>query len=117
LKVAISKKHLLVRSCEVAIDKEGFLKELNDWNPAVADELALQENIDLSPAHWELVNLLRDFYQRHQVSPASRALVSLAKRELGPGKGNSNYLMKLFGGSPAKLASKIAGLPKPDNCL
>ena len=27
------------------------------------------------------------------------------------------YLLKLFPGSPAKLASKIAGLPKPDNCL
>lgn len=112
-----SKKYLLVQCREVAIDKDGFLKELNDWNAAVADELALQEKIDLSPSHWELVNLLRDFYRRHQVSPATRALVSLAKRELGPEKGNSNYIMKLFGGSPAKMASKIAGLPKPDNCL
>ena len=27
------------------------------------------------------------------------------------------YLMSLFPGSPAKLGSKIAGLPKPENCL
>jgi tRNA 2-thiouridine synthesizing protein E len=60
---------------------------------------------------------LRAFYQRHQLSPATRALVNLVKRELGPDKGRSVYLMKLFGGSPAKTASKIAGLPKPLNCL
>jgi tRNA 2-thiouridine synthesizing protein E len=51
------------------------------------------------------------------MSPASRALVSLVRRELGADKGTSIYMMKLFQGSPARMANKIAGLPKPDNCL
>jgi len=51
------------------------------------------------------------------LSPATRALISLVKRDLGKEKGRSVYLMKLFRGSPAKMASKLAGLPKPDNCL
>lgn len=99
------------------LDKDGYLKELNDWNEQVASYLAQQENIILSKSHWEVIKLLRRFYHRHQMSPATRALVSLVKRELGPDKGRSVYLMKLFKGSPAKTASKIAGLPKPDNCI
>ena len=99
------------------LDKEGYLRELTDWNEGVAVLLAQQENINLSPAHWEIIKLLRSFYRRHQVSPATRALINLVKRELGPDKGKSVYLMKLFRGSPAKTANKIAGLPKPDNCI
>ena len=100
-----------------SLDKEGYLRELTDWNEGVAVLLAQQENINLGPAHWEVIKLLRSFYRRHQVSPATRALINLVKRELGPDKGKSVYLMKLFRGSPAKTANKIAGLPKPDNCI
>ena len=100
-----------------ALDKEGYLQELGEWDEDVATILAQKENINLSAAHWEIIKLLRSFYRRHQLSPATRALINQVKRELGPDKGKSVYLMKLFRGSPAKTASKIAGLPKPDNCI
>ncbi len=109
--------YLQVHDSKIALDREGYLKDLNEWDKQVAAELALQEGIRLGNSHWEVLNLLRVFYRRHQLSPATRALVSLVKRELGKEKGRSVYLMKLFKGSPAKTASKIAGLPKPDNCL
>ena len=92
------------------LDKEGYLKDLTDWNEQVAMDLALQENINLGPSHWEIIKLLRAFHRRHQMSPATRALNNLVKRELGPEKGRSVYLMKLFRGSYAKTASKIAVL-------
>lgn len=117
LTVSSTTKHLQVQNHKIAIDKDGFLEDLSDWNEEVAVELAQQENINLGPPHWEILNLLRIFYQRHQISPATRALVNLVQRELGSDKGTSIYLMKLFRGSPAKMASKIAGLPKPDNCM
>jgi len=100
-----------------AVDKEGYLRELADWNEEVAEYLAQQEDIRLNASHWEVIKLLRNFYRRHQASPATRALINLMKRELGVDKGRSVYLMKLFRGSPAKTANKIAGLPKPDNCI
>lgn len=108
---------LNINGREIALDKEGYLLELTDWDEDVATALASQEEIVLSPAHWEVINLLRIFYNRHQLSPANRALVSVVKRDLGVDKGKSIYLMKLFRGSPAKTASKISGLPKPENCL
>lgn len=104
-------------------DKEGFLRDLDRWNKELAVTIAASSGIELSDDHWQIIYLLREFYQAHQLSPANRALVALVKRELGADKGNSAYLMGLFKNpnnnkeSAAKLASKIAGLPKPENCL
>lgn len=108
---------LLLNDHSIPLDKEGYLRNLNDWNPQIASQLANLEEVKLTELHWEIIELLRNFYQQHQLSPANRALVNLVKRELGAEKGKSAYLMKLFGGSPAKTCSKLAGLPKPDNCL
>ncbi len=100
-----------------AFDPEGFLRNLMDWDPSVAEQIAQSENIKLTPAHWEIVHQLRAYYREFDSSPAMRALVKYCARNLGADKGKSIYLMSLFPGSPAKIGSKIAGLPKPDNCL
>lgn len=100
-----------------AFDNEGFLRELSDWNRDVALQIATAEDLELTPAHWEILDLLRAYYVQYDSSPAMRALVKYCALNLGPDKGRSIYLMSLFPGSPAKIGSKIAGLPKPDNCL
>jgi tRNA 2-thiouridine synthesizing protein E len=100
-----------------ALTADGFLACHLDWNPGVAEQLAQSEGLSLSAAHWEIVHLLRDYYATYDSSPAMRALVKFCKLQLGDEKGRSIYLLKLFPGSPAKIASKIAGLPKPANCL
>jgi tRNA 2-thiouridine synthesizing protein E len=100
-----------------AFDPEGFLRKLSDWSPAVAEQIALGEGLELSEAHWELILLLREYYQTFDSSPAMRPLVKYTANKLGADKGKSLYLLSLFPGSPAKIGSKIAGLPKPDNCL
>ena len=99
------------------LDEEGYLKNLNDWNESVAVQIATDEGVSLTPEHWELIHLIRDFYATYQLSPAMRPLIKAVKLKYGADKGKSIYLMKLFPGSPAKLLAKIAGLPKPDNCL
>jgi len=100
-----------------AFDKEGFLRRLQDWTPEVARQIAAAEQLELTEAHWEILSLLRDYYSEFDSSPAMRPLVKYCALKLGSDKGRSIYLMSLFPGSPAKLGSKIAGLPKPDNCL
>ena len=101
----------------LATDKEGYLINLSDWSEAVANEIACAEGIELSEAHWALIRLVRQFYADFEVSPAMRPLVKLTRENLGPENGNSLYLLKLFPGSPAKVLAKIAGLPRPTNCL
>jgi tRNA 2-thiouridine synthesizing protein E len=101
----------------VALDKEGYLLDLQDWSPAVASALAARESMELSDAHWEILELLRGFYAEFQLSPATRPLIRYTAAKLGTEKGNSLHLNLLFKGTPAKLAAKLAGLPKPTNCL
>lgn len=101
----------------VPLDNEGFLQNLDDWNQSVAEQLALAEGIALTPEHWEVIELTRRFYGHYKLSPAMRPLVKYIRLHLGSDKGTSIYLLSLFPGSPAKRISKIAGLPKPDNCL
>jgi len=98
-------------------DKDGFLINLDDWSVDVAEQLAQAEAIELTEEHWEILNALRDFYREYDLSPAMRPLSKYLKQELSPEKASSIYLLKLFPGSPAKIAAKIAGLPRPENCL
>lgn len=108
---------LMVNGTEVAVDQEGFLIDLDDWSEPVAEALAEAAGLDLDTEHWEILHLLREFYREFQLSPATRPLIKYTALKLGPEKGNSMHLNRLFKGTPAKLAAKLAGLPKPSNCI
>lgn len=97
--------------------EKGFLRDVERWDKDIAVALASLEGIELTEAHWEIISLLRQFYDEFGDSPANRALVNYVKRHLGGEKGQSVYLMGLFPNFPARRASRIAGLPKPKNCL
>ena len=99
------------------LDNDGFLADLALWDPDVAAALAATDEQVLNDAHWEVLLALREFYARTDTAPAMRPFVKLVKNALGEDKGNSIYLMELFGESPAKTAAKWAGLPRPTNCL
>lgn len=101
----------------IELDKDGYLVDLADWSAEVAQALAATEELELGPEHWEIIELLQTFYREFQLSPATRPLIKYTALKLGPDKGNSLHLNRLFKGTPAKLAAKLAGLPKPTNCL
>ena len=98
-------------------DEEGYLLNLSEWNEEIGKVLAQGENVDMTPAHWEVVNFLRDYYNEYQIAPAVRVLTKAIGKQLGAEKGNSKYLYELFPYGPAKQACKIAGLPKPTGCV
>ncbi|MBV4367841.1 sulfurtransferase TusE [Erwinia phyllosphaerae] len=102
---------------EIERDAQGYLLNTTDWSEALAPQLAEEEGIVLSEAHWEVVHFVRNFYLEFNTSPAVRMLVKAMAKKYGEEKGNSRYLFRLFPEGPAKQATKIAGLPKPAKCL
>ena len=98
-------------------DEEGYLTNRTDWSEDVAKEMARVDNCDLSDAHWEVINFLREYYDEYQIAPAVRVLTKAIGKKLGPDKGNSKYLYELYPYGPAKQACKYAGLPKPTGCV
>ncbi|MCT8469748.1 TusE/DsrC/DsvC family sulfur relay protein [Chromohalobacter canadensis] len=110
-------RYITVEDREIGLDPEGFVVDMTAWTPAVAEALAAEEGRELTPEHWEVLEVLRAFYARYENAPAMRPLVKAVSQALGPDKGRSLHLMRLFPDSPAKVGARLAGLPKPTNCL
>ncbi len=95
----------------VEVDAEGFLSETDQWNRQVAAEIAAQSGIEqLTDRHWLVVDFMRDTYLESGSAPSIR---TLGKASGVPIK----ELYQLFPKGPAKLAAKIAGIPKPRGCI
>lgn len=109
--------YYLVNSQKIEADDNGYILDLSLWSLDLCYIIAQYEKIELNEKHFEIINFVREFYQKYQTSPAIRLLVKSLKEKYGEEIGNSRYLMKLFPDGPAKQACKLAGLPKPIKCL
>ena len=108
---------LVVNDQTLATTEQGFLVDLQTWNDSVAEELARIDGIILSPAHWEILRFIRQYYLDYRHLPNARVFAKAIKHGLGEEKASSRYLQMLFPQGPLKYACKLAGLPKPPTCL
>ncbi len=108
---------LILNGITINTNHEGFLTDAGAWSTAVAELLFEAHGIEPSASHWEIINLVREYCAEGNEPPSMRSLVKEVRQRLTPDKAKSIYLMKLFGSSPAKMAARLAGLPKPKNCL
>lgn len=102
---------------QIEVDEDGYLVNLSDWSKELAEYMASKDGIALTDAHWEIINFLRDYYQKYQIAPMIKILVKEVGKVMGPDKGNTKYLYQLFPDGPAKQACRYAGLPKPTGCV
>jgi tRNA 2-thiouridine synthesizing protein E len=95
----------------VELNEEGFFVHPEQWTEAMAPEIARQEGIDeLTPAHWTVIRFMRSEYFAKGTGPTVRLL--------GKTSGVSvKELYQLFPKGPAKVAARIAGIPKPRGCI
>ena len=91
-----------VNGKSLEVDEEGYLADLNQWEPEVATIMAKEDGSELTDAHWEVINFLREYYEEYQIAPAVRVLTKAIGKKLGKDKGNSKYLYELFPYGPAK---------------
>lgn len=100
-----------------ARDAQGYLLDWQQWSAEIAALLADEEGLVLTAEHWEILEFLRQHYASYADAPPMRLLVKAVAARLGPEKGNSRYLYRLFPEGPAKQGAKLAGLPKPVSCI
>ncbi len=98
-------------------DEEGYLTDISEWESGVAEAMARADGIELTEAHWVVLNILRDYYDEYQSAPAVRVLNKTIGKKEGKEKGNNKYVYGLFPQGPALQACKYAGLPKPTGCV
>jgi tRNA 2-thiouridine synthesizing protein E len=102
---------MTTETLNVELNDEGFLVDPEQWTEEIADELARREGIDeLTDAHWTVIRFMRSEYFDKGTGPTVRILGKTS------GVGVRD-LYKLFPKGPAKMAAKIAGIPKPRGCI
>jgi TusE/DsrC/DsvC family sulfur relay protein len=95
----------------VELNDEGFLTDPEQWNEDIAVEIARENGIDpMTDRHWQVVRFMRQEYFEKGTGPTVRIL---GKTSGVPVK----ELYQLFPKGPAKVAAKIAGIPKPRGCI
>ena len=98
-------------STDIELNAEGFFVHPEQWTEGMAPELARREGIDeLTDQHWQVIRFMRSEYLSKGTGPTVRVL--------GKTSGVSvKELYQLFPKGPAKIAAKIAGIPKPRGCI
>ncbi len=95
----------------VALDADGFFVDPAQWTEEMAPQIAADNGIpELTSRHWEVIRFMRSTYLETGAAPSIR---TLGKASGVPIK----ELYQLFPKGPAKLAAKIAGIPKPRGCI
>lgn len=108
---------VVTAKADQACDAGGYLLDAECWDRDFALRTAQSEGLVLSDEHWQVIDFLREYYRRYELSPPMRVLVKAIAPLLGEAKASSRRLYQLFPDGPAKQACKIAGLPKPLSCL
>jgi TusE/DsrC/DsvC family sulfur relay protein len=95
----------------IQVDEEGFFTDPSQWNEDLVPKLAESAGIaTLTPRHWQVIRFMRQEYEKNGSGPTVRIL--------GKTSGVSiKELYELFPGGPAKVAARLAGIPKPRGCI
>ncbi|NGN62491.1 TusE/DsrC/DsvC family sulfur relay protein [Streptomyces sp. A7024] len=95
----------------VVLDEDGYFTEPERWTEEMAPYLAAAEGItELTADHWQVIKVMRAEYHAKGSGPAVRALAKISGVPV-------KELYRLFPKGPAKVAAKIAGIPKPHSCI
>ncbi len=104
---------ILVAGKVIAIDAEGYLRNLDDWSEDFARARAAAEGLELTDEHWQVIQFLRDYFDEHRVQAQVRAMIWHFAKIWGPQRGNNHTLHALFPvGGPQKQGNRLAGLWK-----
>lgn len=75
--------------------------------------IARQEQLELGPEHWEVLNALQEYFARQEGAAIRRRALHDALEEKFHHKGGLRYLYMLFPGGPVAQGCRLAGLEPP----
>ncbi len=95
---------------QVEVNDEGFLTQPDQWTEELAQELAKLIGLELTDAHWTIINFLREDYAAQGETATLRRVSTQTGTPV-------KSLFALFPGKPAKKMAYVSGLPKPKGCV
>lgn len=99
------------------LDQDGHLVDYTIWSESVAQELARKLDLELTPWHFQILQAVRQFYHQFGHSPATRPLIKFLMKTVSSDINNAVLQEQFKTGLVARHLSRLAGIPKPPNCL
>ena len=99
----------IIAGKNISVNQEGYLTDFSQWDKEIAEKLATDASINLTPRHWEVIKYLQD----QHLSQAALSIRRIGKS----GIVDIKEFYQLFPVAPLKTASKISGIPKPASCI
>lgn len=103
-----------IGSSKIHRDEAGFLIDPDEWNLQVAQHIADEEGITLTPEITEIVDFMRDYLDHHQIAPDARFVFAfIAGKDQISKTLARRHFFTLFPYGYVKQACKIAGFRQP----
>src|SRR6056297_3231033 len=83
-------------------------QEIADWSRETGQSIAADEGIEMTDAHWAVIDFLRDYYRKHGAG-SSGPDTAQALDEAFAEQGGNAHLHQLFPDGPVAQGSRIAG--------
>lgn len=87
---------------------DGYLDDERQWTKDVAIYFAKNDGVKLIDRHWEIINLIRDYYQKFQITPFLKIFMRMLRDKYGQNF-STNDLWQLFP-KGYKMVIKYSGL-------
>lgn len=97
---------------EIETTANGYLVDPDQWSEELAQVMASAEDIQLTPAHWDVINYLREeYFDNGGVQPNTRTIIKAMSDKWGRDLSQRD-LYELFPLDPSKQGGRIAGVPE-----
>jgi TusE/DsrC/DsvC family sulfur relay protein len=103
---------LQVDGKSVETTENGYLVNAEEWSEAVAAAIAVEEGVEMTDKHWDIVKYLRDEHYNNAGNEPNERTILKDMAKLWGDKPTSKSMYNLFPGMPSKQGRKIAGLPQ-----
>lgn len=87
-------------------------RELQNWDKQQAQDIANKEGVELTDAHFNVIECLRDHYLNHGEVESGRQLDEMLDEAFSD-QGGRKYLHRLFPEGPVTQGMRFAGLDVP----
>ena len=102
---------MTIANIDVEFNDEGFFVDPDQWTEDMVPDLARREGIEpVTDTHWQVIRFMRSEFLAKGTGPTVRSLGKTSGVTI-------KELYQLFPKGPAKIAAKIAGIPKPRGCI
>ena len=102
----------------MSLDQDGHLCDHALWTPEAAQQLADTLNVSLNAEHLQILQQVRAFFDKFNHAPATLPLIKWLQKTLPEHNISNQKLQQIFNtGLVARHVNRLAGLPKPPNCL